>query len=109
MFLKALILHHFDPKRYIRIEMDASSYAIGGVFSQLTLDNLGQWHPVAFFSQKMIPAKTRYKTHNGKLLAIIKASKTWRHYLEGSWYKVFMLIDYNKLQQFMDTKSLSSK
>ena len=30
-FLKAPILHHFDPERHIRIETDVSGYAIGGV------------------------------------------------------------------------------
>ena len=35
-FLKALILHHFDPGRHIWIETDASGYAIDGVLSQLT-------------------------------------------------------------------------
>ena len=59
-FVKAPILHHFDPERHIRIETDVSGYAIGGVLSQLTSDDLGQWHPVAFFSRKMIPAETRY-------------------------------------------------
>ena len=76
MFLKTPILHHFDPKYYIRIEMDISDYTIGGVFSQLTLDNLGRWHPVAFFSKKMILAKTRYKTHDGQFLAIVETFKT---------------------------------
>ena len=75
-FLKAPILYHFDPDRHIRIETDVSSYAIGGVLSQLTLDNLGRWHTVAFFSRKMIPAETRYKTHDGELLAIVEAFKT---------------------------------
>ena len=83
-FLKAPILHHFDPERHIRIETDASGYAIGGVLSQLTSDDSGRWHPVAFFSRKMIPAETRYETHDGELLAIVEAFKTWRHYLEGS-------------------------
>ena len=32
-FLKALILHHFDPKRYIRIKIDTSGYAICEVLS----------------------------------------------------------------------------
>ena len=41
-FLKVLILHHFDPEHHIRIETDVSGYAIGGVFSQLTLDDLGR-------------------------------------------------------------------
>ena len=37
-FTKALILQHFNPKYYIRIETNASNYAIGGVLSQLTFD-----------------------------------------------------------------------
>ena len=82
-FLKAPILHYFDPKHHIRIETDASGYAIGGVPSQLTSDDLGQWHPVAFFSHKMILVETRYETHNGELLAIVEAFKIWRYYLEG--------------------------
>ena len=32
-FTKALILRHFDPECHIRIETDASGYAIGGVLS----------------------------------------------------------------------------
>ena len=75
-FIKAPIFQHFDLACYIRIETDVSGYAIGGVLNQPTLDNLGRWHPVAFYSQKMIPAKTWYKTHNGKLLAIVEAFKT---------------------------------
>ena len=108
-FTKALILQHFDPKYHIRIENDVSDYAIGRVLSRLTLNNLGQWHPVAFYSQKMIPAKTRYKTHNGKLLAIIEAFKIWRHYLEGCKHKILMLTNHNNLYRFIDTKSLSSR
>ena len=76
VFFKALILYHFDPECHIRIEIDESSYAISGVLSQLTWNDLGQWHPVAFFSQKMISAKTKYETHNGELLAIVQAFKT---------------------------------
>ena len=34
-FTEALIFRHFDPDRYIRIETDASGYAIGGVLSQM--------------------------------------------------------------------------
>ena len=40
-FTKAPILQHFDLECHIRIETDASSYTIGGVLSQLTLDNSG--------------------------------------------------------------------
>ena len=106
-FLKALIFQHFDREHYIRIETDSSGYAICGILSQLTSDNLGQWHPVAFFFQKMIPAETKYKTHDSKLLAIVEAFKIWRHYLEGSYYEILVFTDHNNLQQFMDTKSSS--
>ena len=70
-FIKAPILRHFDLESHIRIETDASGYAIGGVLSQLNLDSdappndsnsnksdFGQWHPVAYFSRKIIPTET---------------------------------------------------
>ena len=57
----------------------------------------------------MIPAETQYKTHNGKLLAIVEAFKTWHHYLEGCKYKVLILTDHNNLRDFIDTKNLSSR
>ena len=33
VFVKALILHHFDPKCHIRIETNASGYTITRIFS----------------------------------------------------------------------------
>ena len=75
-FIKVPILNHFDLEYHIRIEMDALGYVIGGVFSQQTSDDLSQWHLVVFFSRKMIPAETWYETHDGELLAIVKAFKT---------------------------------
>ena len=42
-FTKAPILQHFDSECHIWMETDVLSYAIGGVLSQLTLDNLSQW------------------------------------------------------------------
>ena len=55
----------------------------------------------------MIPTETWYKTYNVELLAIVETFKTWRHYLEGCKHEVFILIDYNNLRRFMDTKNLS--
>lgn len=45
----------------------------------------------------MIFAKFQYKTYDQKLLAIIKAFKTWRHSLKGYKYEVFVFTDYNNL------------
>ena len=106
LFTKALILQHFDLECHIWIKTNASGYTIGGVLSQLTLNNLGQWHLVAYFFQRMILAKTCYKTYNSEFLAIVEAFKTWRHYLDCK-HKVFVLTDHNNLRQFIDIKSLS--
>ncbi len=57
----------------------------------------------------MIPIKTRYEIYDGKLVAIVEAFKTWRHYLEGCKHEFLMLTDHNNLQRFMDSKSLSSR
>ena len=108
-FIKALILHHFDPEHHIWVETDASGYATSGVLSQLTSDDSGQWYPIAFFLRKMILAETRYETHDGELLAIVEAFKTWIHYLEGSQHEVLVIIDHNNIRQFIETKSLSSR
>ena len=108
-FIKAPILYYFNPECHIRIETDASGYAISGDLSQLTSDDLSQWDLVVFFFQKMIPAESRCETHNGELLAIVEAFKTWKHYLESNWNEVLMFTNHKNLQQFMDTKSLSSR
>ena len=107
-FTKASISSHFDSKHHIRIDIDGSDYAIGGVLSQLT-SNFGQWNPVAYFPQKIILVETWYETHNKELLAIVEAFKTWRHYLKGCKYKVLVLTNHNNLWKFMGTKSLNSR
>lgn len=57
----------------------------------------------------MIPAKTWYKTHKQKLLAMIEAFKTWYHYLKDCKFEVLVFINHNNLDQFINTKSLSSR
>ena len=119
-FIKVPILRHFDLESHIRIQTDISNYTIDEVWSQLNLDfdaslndsnsksDFSQWHPVAYFFRKMIPAETQYKTHDAELLAIVKAFKTWRHYLKGCKHEVLVLTDHNNFRWFIDTKNLSS-
>ena len=46
----------------------------------------------------MLFAETQYyKTHNGELLAIVEAFKSWRDNLESYNYKVLVLTNYNNL------------
>lgn len=111
-FTKALTFHYFDLKSHIWIKIDVFGYAIGGIFSQLVLNQkfsgqvidkntnfskFDQWHLINFFSRKIIPVETWYKTHNQELLGFNKVSKTWQHYLESCNYKIFVFINLNNL------------
>ncbi len=75
-FVKAPILNHFDLERHIQIKIDTSGYTISRILRQMTLDNLGQWDPVVFFSKKMIPTETRCEIYDSELLSIIEVFKT---------------------------------
>lgn len=57
----------------------------------------------------MILAKTQYKTHDGKLLTIVQAFKTQKHYLKGYKYNVLIVTNHNKFQRFIYIKNLNSR
>ena len=61
------------------------------------------WHPVAYYLRKMLPAERNYETHDAELLAIVEGFKTWRHYLEGAAHTILVLTDHNNLKKFMET------
>ena len=52
-FTQVLILQHFDLEWHIPIKTNVSDYAINRVLSQLTLDDLDQWHLVAYYLHKI--------------------------------------------------------
>ena len=85
-FTSAPILRLFDPFKKIIIEINASDYALRIIFSQKGLNK--KFHPVVFYSQKLIPAEINYKIHDKEFLVIIKAFKKWHHYLKGAKYKI---------------------
>lgn len=106
-FASAPFLRHFDPTKPLRVETDASNYALGAVLSQPDQD--GHWRPVAFWSRKMIPAEQNYETHDQELLGIVAAMKQWRHYLEGSGFPIEVWTDHNNLKGFMRQKELNAR
>lgn len=102
-FTKALIFHHLDLKRYIKIKTDTSGYAIGDILCQITLI-FRQWHFIVFFSGKMILAKTQYKTYEQKLLAIVNPFKTWCHYVKGCKFEILIFTDHNNFCRFINPR-----
>jgi hypothetical protein len=105
-FTSAPILHHFDPNLPIRLHTDASGFAISGIISQL---HGTEWHPVAFFSRKCIPAECNYGTPDLEMLAIVESMRHWRHYLEGARHPIQVLSDHKNLTTFMSTKVLNRR
>jgi hypothetical protein len=77
---------------------DASGIAVGASLNQ---DQGRGLQPIAFMSKKLLPAETRYPTHEQEELAIIIALKKWRHYLHGT--KVKVLTDHKSLV-YLDTQ-----
>lgn len=99
VFCEEPILQYFDVSKPIRLETDASGKAIGGVFCQQDTDM--NWHPVAYYSRKMLPAEPNYETHDAVLLAIVDGFKTWRYYLEGAAHTILVLTDHKNLKKFI--------
>src|SRR5688572_30467227 len=65
-FISAPILSLWDPNQPTRIEVDASGYATGGALLQQSPDRL--WHPIAFRSSSMQPAKRNYEIYDREML-----------------------------------------
>nr|VZI46998.1 unnamed protein product [Spirometra erinaceieuropaei] len=82
----ATLLTHPAPETQLSLMVDASTVAVGAVLQQHLA---GSTQPFAFFSNKLLPAETRYSTFGRELLAIYLAVKHFRHFLEGRDFTVF--------------------
>ncbi len=91
----------------VRLETNAFEKAIRGLLCQQDADM--NWHPVAYYSRKMLPAERNYETHNAELLAIVEAFKTSCHYVKGEAHTIFVLTDHNNLKKFIETTRLSGR
>ena len=70
-----------DPQSPSILYTDASDVGIGALLAQI---DDGKVKPIDMASRRLLPAEKNYHTTEKELLAIVWATKKWRHYLEGS-------------------------
>ena len=76
------------------LHCDASKLGIGAVLSQ-------HGKPVAFYSEKLAGARSRYSTYDIEFYAVVQAIKHWRHYLA---HKEFILYTDHVALKYLGTQ-----
>lgn len=89
-----------DFSQAFELHSDASKVGIGVVLSQLG-------HPIAYYSEKLSGACTRYSTYDIEFYAVVQAIKHWRHYL---FHREFVLFtDHDALKHLDSQAKVSSR
>ena len=96
-----------DLDKEIRVEVDASDFATGGVLSMKCEDE--KWRPVAYISKSLNEAERNYEIYDKEMLAIIRCLEAWRYFLEGAkdWFEIWT--DHKNLEYFMKAQKLNRR
>ena len=111
-FTTAPVLQHYNTNLPVRLETDASGFAILGILSQQNNEESPEkchWHPMTFWSCQMLPVEWNYHTRQMELLAIMMVCKHWHHYLDSADTLVNILSDHSNLHNFMMMKELMGR
>jgi len=80
-FTQEPVLAAPDLDKKMRMEVDTSNYATGGILSMEGED--GKWRPVTFLSKSLNDTERNYEIHNKEMLVIIRGLESWKHLLKG--------------------------
>jgi len=106
-FTKEPVLAAPDIDKKMRMEVDASDYAMGGVLLMECGD--GPWRLVVFLSKSLNETERNYEIHDKEILAIIRGLEAWRHLLEGAQNKFEIWTDHKNLEYFMKVWKLNRR
>ena len=106
-FTEELVLAALDIDKKMRMEVNASDYATGGILSMECDDGL--WRLVAFLSKLLNEMERNYEIHDKEMLAIIRGLENWRHLLEGAHFKFEVWTDHKNLEYFMKAQKLNQR
>ena len=70
-FTMAPVMRMPDTTQLFVIESDASLITTAAVLRQQDIN--GDWHPVVYLSQSLLPAERNYEIYDRELLAIVRA------------------------------------
>ena len=98
-FTKEPVLATPDLDKKIRIEVDASDYAMGGVLFMECEDS--KWRLVAFLSKSLNETEKNYEIYDKEMLVIIRELENWIYLLEFAKFKFEIWIDYKNLEYFI--------
>jgi len=70
-----------DLDKKMRMEVDASDYAIGSMLSMECEDE--RWRLVVYLSKLLNETEKNYEIHDKEMLVIIRGLENWRHLLKG--------------------------
>ncbi|SLM34929.1 retrotransposable element tf2 155 kda protein type 1 [Lasallia pustulata] len=109
-FTSASLLRYFDENKPMRIETDASAFAIGGILiQQFKINGHLHWLPVAYYNKKLLDTETRYGMGEQELLANVEAMHHWQYYCQGARHPIVVLTYHANLVWFMTTLNLTRR
>lgn len=107
LFSLAPFLLHFDFAKPHIVQVDASAYAVSGIFSPHP--ETGDSKPVAHYLKKLSPTEQSWQVDDQELGAIIFCFQEWRAWLMGSKDPIIVLSNHANLRYFMKSQTLTSR
>ena len=92
-----LTLPYFE--KLFEVECDASRIGIGAILSQ-------EKGSIAFFSEKLCKARRKWATYDKEFYAVVRALKTWEHYLIAKDFILYT--DHQTLKSLSTHKQIRS-
>lgn len=104
LMTKSPVLRNPNWSLPMTIQADASNFGIGAVLTQS--DDEGEY-VIEYFSAKLSKAEIKYSPTEKELLAVIKALKHFRYYIEFN--EITILSDHHALQYLLNMQVLSGR
>lgn len=100
------VLAVYQDNLPLRVECDASEFALGAVLSQL---QEGKWHPLAYYSKALNETERNYEIYDKELMAIVASLEEWRQYLLDVDIPVEIFSDHQNLGYFREPQKLNRR